>query len=149
MAPRVARGERASLLVLRRRADESLTACAGQCVDGVVEPALGECFGFASPRPESGTPKQALGLLRAELSVVHGNLGCRLRQNVTLRVSSAVFATRASLEWGIPVSSHRARGTEYVEMEIAGLGIAMIAVSILLLVWAFPSLPAREPARRR
>jgi hypothetical protein len=34
-------------------------------------------------------------------------------------------------------------------MEIAGIGIAMIAVSVLLLVWAFPKLPAREPARRR
>jgi hypothetical protein len=33
-------------------------------------------------------------------------------------------------------------------MEIAGLGIAMIAISILLLVWAFPKLPAREPVRR-
>jgi hypothetical protein len=33
-------------------------------------------------------------------------------------------------------------------MEIAALGIAMIAFSVLLLVWAFPRLPAREPARR-
>lgn len=29
------------------------------------------------------------------------------------------------------------------QMEIAGLGIAMIAISVLLLVWAFPSLPRR------
>jgi hypothetical protein len=34
-------------------------------------------------------------------------------------------------------------------MEIAGLGIVMIAVSVLLLAWGFPKLPAREPARRR
>jgi hypothetical protein len=34
-------------------------------------------------------------------------------------------------------------------MEIAGIGIAMIALSVILLVWAFPRLPAREPARRR
>jgi hypothetical protein len=29
------------------------------------------------------------------------------------------------------------------QMAIAGLGIAMIAISVLLLVWAFPSLPRR------
>jgi hypothetical protein len=29
------------------------------------------------------------------------------------------------------------------EMEIAGLGIAMIAISVILLVWAFPNLPRR------
>jgi hypothetical protein len=34
-------------------------------------------------------------------------------------------------------------------MEIAGLGILMIAFSVALLAWAFPKLPAREPARRR
>jgi hypothetical protein len=33
-------------------------------------------------------------------------------------------------------------------MEIAGIGFAMIAASVLLLVWAFPRLPAREPVRR-
>jgi hypothetical protein len=33
--------------------------------------------------------------------------------------------------------------TEPTHMEIAGLGLAMIAVSILLLVWAFPNLPRR------
>jgi hypothetical protein len=34
-------------------------------------------------------------------------------------------------------------------MEIAGLGLAMIAISVLLLVWAFPRLPDREPLNRR
>jgi hypothetical protein len=29
------------------------------------------------------------------------------------------------------------------QMAIAGLGIAMIAISVLLLVWAFPNLPDR------
>jgi hypothetical protein len=29
------------------------------------------------------------------------------------------------------------------QMVIAGLGIAMIAISVLLLVWAFPGLPRR------
>jgi hypothetical protein len=29
-------------------------------------------------------------------------------------------------------------------MEIAGLGLAMIAISVLSLVWAFPRLPERE-----
>jgi hypothetical protein len=34
-------------------------------------------------------------------------------------------------------------------MEIAVLGIAMVAVSVMLLAWALQRLPAREPARRR
>jgi hypothetical protein len=29
-------------------------------------------------------------------------------------------------------------------MEIAGVGVAMIVVSVLLLVWAFPRLPQRQ-----
>jgi hypothetical protein len=29
------------------------------------------------------------------------------------------------------------------QMAIAGLGIAMIAMGVLLLVWAFPNLPRR------
>jgi hypothetical protein len=37
----------------------------------------------------------------------------------------------------------KAGSAETNEMVIAGLGIAMIAVSVLLLVWAFPSLPRR------
>jgi hypothetical protein len=40
-------------------------------------------------------------------------------------------------------SSQTAPGTDCYEMEIAGLGLAMIAISILLLVWAFPKLPQR------
>jgi hypothetical protein len=34
-------------------------------------------------------------------------------------------------------------------MEIAGLGIAMMVASVVLLVLAFPRLPARETVRRR
>jgi hypothetical protein len=37
----------------------------------------------------------------------------------------------------------KAAGAEKDEVVIAGLGIAMIATSVLLLVWAFPSLPRR------
>jgi hypothetical protein len=29
-------------------------------------------------------------------------------------------------------------------MAIAGLGLALIAISVLLLVWAFPNLPRRS-----
>jgi hypothetical protein len=42
-----------------------------------------------------------------------------------------------------PVSSHIAPGTDHPEMGIAALGIAMVAVSLLLLLWAFPNLPRR------
>jgi hypothetical protein len=38
----------------------------------------------------------------------------------------------------------KAGGAETNEVVIAGLGIAMIAVSVLLLVWAFPNLPRRS-----
>jgi hypothetical protein len=43
----------------------------------------------------------------------------------------------------MPVSSQTGPRTDRYEMEIAGLGLAMIAISILLLVWAFPKLPNR------
>jgi hypothetical protein len=43
----------------------------------------------------------------------------------------------------MPVSSHTARGTDLFSMEIAGLGLAMIALSVILLVWAFPRVPHR------
>jgi len=43
----------------------------------------------------------------------------------------------------MPVSSDRGSGTDLPEMEIAGLGIALIALSVILLVWAFPRLPNR------
>jgi hypothetical protein len=58
-------------------------------------------------------------------------------------VTSTDPARLLSLERGIPVSSRTAAGTDCSEMEIAGLGLLMIAISILLLVWAFPKLPNR------
>jgi hypothetical protein len=33
-------------------------------------------------------------------------------------------------------------------MEIVAVGIVMIEASVMLLLWAFPKLPARESARR-
>ena len=43
----------------------------------------------------------------------------------------------------MPVSSHTGGGTDLYSMEIAGLGLAMIVLSVLLLVWAFPRVPNR------
>jgi hypothetical protein len=43
----------------------------------------------------------------------------------------------------MPVSSHPASETDLVGMEIAGLGLAMIALSVVLLLWAFPRVPHR------
>jgi hypothetical protein len=43
----------------------------------------------------------------------------------------------------MPVSSRRGPGTDSYEMQIAGLGVAMVVVSIVLLAWAFPGLPKR------
>jgi hypothetical protein len=40
-------------------------------------------------------------------------------------------------------SSRTAVETDPPGMEIVGLGIVMIALSVVLLVWAFPSLPRR------
>ena len=75
VAPRVARRERASFLVLRARADESLASRRGQCANGLVQALPRELPGLASARPETGTPEQALGLLGAEFAPVDGNLG--------------------------------------------------------------------------
>ena len=72
MAPGIARRERATLVVLRRRPDEALAARCGQRLDSAVEPFLRERLGLASPRPETGTPKQALGLIRAEIASIDG-----------------------------------------------------------------------------
>lgn len=41
-------------------------------------------------------------------------------------------------------SSQTAPGTDRYEMGIAAVGIAMIVVSVVLLVWAFPKLPDRR-----
>jgi hypothetical protein len=43
----------------------------------------------------------------------------------------------------MPVSSRKAPVTDLYVMEIAGLGLGMIVLSVLLLVWAFPRLPNR------
>jgi hypothetical protein len=43
----------------------------------------------------------------------------------------------------MPVSSPTALGTDLPDMEIAGLGLGMIALSVALLVWAFPRIPQR------
>jgi hypothetical protein len=43
----------------------------------------------------------------------------------------------------MPASSLTAAETDSPRMEIVGLGIVMIALSVVLLVWAFPSLPRR------
>jgi hypothetical protein len=44
----------------------------------------------------------------------------------------------------MPTSSRSAADTDLYVMEIAGLGLAMIVLSVLLLVWAFPRLPQRQ-----
>jgi hypothetical protein len=80
VTPGVARRQRTALLVLCPRPDEALSACAGQGVNGVVEPALSECLRLAPPRAEACAPKQSLGLLWTELTPIDGNLGCCLRQ---------------------------------------------------------------------
>jgi hypothetical protein len=41
----------------------------------------------------------------------------------------------------MPVLSQRASGTDCYKMEIAGLGLGMIVLSVALLVWAFPRIP--------
>jgi hypothetical protein len=43
----------------------------------------------------------------------------------------------------MPASSGKGRETDVSGMEIAGLGLAMIVLSVLLLVWAFPRIPHR------
>jgi hypothetical protein len=43
----------------------------------------------------------------------------------------------------MPASSPTAARTDLRGMEIAGLGLGMIALSIALLVWAFPRIPQR------
>ena len=75
VAPRVARRERASLLVLRARADESLAPRRGQRANGLVQTLPRELPGLSSARPETGTPEQALGLIGTEFATVDGNLG--------------------------------------------------------------------------
>ena len=44
---------------------------------------------------------------------------------------------------GYPFSSLIDQGTDPYRMEIAGLGLGMIVLSVLLLVWAFPRIPNR------
>ena len=45
----------------------------GQLVDGAFEPEAGELLRLAGSRPESGAPKQPLGLCDSELAVPHGD----------------------------------------------------------------------------
>ena len=74
VAPRVARRERASFLVLRARADESLAPRRGQRANGLVQALPRKFPGLSSARPETGTPEQALGLLGTEFAPVNGSL---------------------------------------------------------------------------
>ena len=73
VAPGVAGSEPAALLVTGLGADELLRTRPGERMDGGVEPELRQRLGFAAPRPEAGTPEQALGLRALERSLVDGN----------------------------------------------------------------------------
>jgi hypothetical protein len=55
------------------RADQPVALRVGQRVDGAVQALLCEALLLTGTRPETGTPEQALGLLRAEVASVDGN----------------------------------------------------------------------------
>ena len=74
VAPGIARRERAALLVLRTRPDETLASRRGEGANGLVQALPRELPCLPPARPETGTPEQALGLLGAEFAPVHGNL---------------------------------------------------------------------------
>jgi hypothetical protein len=67
----------------------------------------------------------------------------RRAATAVLKMWSAAFRPLRSLERGMPLSVIRLRVTDSQEMGIAGVGLAMIVVSVMVLVWAFPRLPHR------
>jgi hypothetical protein len=76
VAPGVGGGERASLRVAGRRADEALAAGPGQRQDRAVETERGELLRLSLARPEARTPEQALGLGAAERTTVGSEARC-------------------------------------------------------------------------
>ena len=81
MAPGVGRRDRISLVVLGTRPDEPLALRTGQRMDSAVETLLRKLLGLARPRPEAGTPEQALGLTRPEAALDRQE--CFARQKTT------------------------------------------------------------------
>jgi hypothetical protein len=73
MTPRVVRRERSALLVVRLVSYEVLSARMRQLVDGTFEPEASELLRLAGSWPETGTPKQPLGLRGPELPSPHGD----------------------------------------------------------------------------
>src|SRR5215211_970951 len=72
VAPGVPRREPAALVVPRRRPSEPLPPRRRQRLDGTVQALLREGLGLAAARTETGTPKQAFGLLWPEFAPIDG-----------------------------------------------------------------------------
>jgi hypothetical protein len=75
VSPRVIGRERALVVVHGSGADEALAGRARQRANGAVETELREPFRLTWARPETGTPKQPLGLSGPELAPVDGDFG--------------------------------------------------------------------------
>ena len=91
VAPGVAGREPPAPVVAGSGPDEPLSARPDQRMDGVAEPELRERLGLAGPRPEAGTPEQALSVLAPERALIDGNphpercIGSDLRAATTVR----------------------------------------------------------------
>jgi hypothetical protein len=70
------------------RPDETLSLGPGQRVDGAVEPFPGELLGLTRARPETGAPKQPLGLNRPEAAPINGNLARSRQRNLPFSASA-------------------------------------------------------------
>ena len=90
VAPGVDRRDRVSVVVDRLRAGQAVALRVRQRMDGAVQALLREPFLFARARPETGTPEQPLGLLRAEVASVDGNSACGRHWAVPLSPSALV-----------------------------------------------------------
>jgi hypothetical protein len=77
------------------RPDQPVALRVGQRVDGAVEALLREPLLLTGARPETGTPEQPLGLLRAEVASVEQEI---LRAEDTGRSAFAIGAGRPCLE---------------------------------------------------
>src|SRR5215218_3535410 len=91
VAPGVPRREPAALVVPRRRPSEPLPPRRRQRLDGTVQALLREGLGLAAARTETGTPKQAFGLLWPEFAPMTGErdaAGCNCPSERFLRGQS-------------------------------------------------------------
>ena len=101
VAPGVEGRERPALLVVRPVPDEVLPARMRQLVDGAFEPEASELLRLTGSRPETGAPKQPLGLGGPERPPPHGDTRhARGHRQRSAHTGSPIEGARSVRGWG-------------------------------------------------